>query len=97
MGVVQVCRASHVAQVVKNPPASVGDAGRRCRLEPSVGKIPLEEEMATHSNILAWRILWIEGPGRLQSLRLHRVRHDFAMEHSSVCGRAVTEQTQNYS
>ena len=62
-----------------------------------VGKIPLEEEMATHSNILAWRILWIEGPGRLQSLRLHRVRHDFAMEHSSVCGRAVTEQTQNYS
>ena len=28
---------------------------------------PLEKEMATHSNILAWRILWMEEPGRLQS------------------------------
>ena len=29
---------------------------------------PLEKEMATHSSILAWRIPWIEGPGRLQSI-----------------------------
>ena len=29
---------------------------------------PLEEEMATHSNILAWKIPWTEEPGRLQSL-----------------------------
>ena len=29
---------------------------------------PLEEEMATHSNILAWKILWTEEPGRLQSM-----------------------------
>ena len=29
---------------------------------------PLEEEMATHSSILAWRIPWTEEPGRLQSL-----------------------------
>ena len=29
---------------------------------------PLEEEMATHSSILAWRIPWIEEPGRLQSM-----------------------------
>ena len=29
---------------------------------------PLEKEMATHSSILAWRILWIEEPGRLQSM-----------------------------
>ena len=29
---------------------------------------PLEEEMATHSSILAWRILWTEEPGRLQSM-----------------------------
>ena len=39
---------------------------RRCwRLgfSPWVGKIPLEEEMATHSNILAWEIPWIEEPG----------------------------------
>ena len=29
---------------------------------------PLEKEMATHSTILAWRIPWTEGPGRLQSM-----------------------------
>ena len=29
---------------------------------------PLEQEMATHSSILAWRILWTEEPGRLQSM-----------------------------
>ena len=32
-------------------------------------KDPLEEEMATHSSILAWKILWIEEPGGLQSMR----------------------------
>jgi len=32
-----------------------------------VEKIPLEEEMATHSNILAWRIPWTQEPGGLQS------------------------------
>ena len=38
----------------------------------------LEEGMATHSNILAWKIQWTEEPGRLQSMRLQRVRHDWA-------------------
>ena len=33
---------------------------------------PLEEGMATHSNILAWRILWTEEPGGLQSMGLQR-------------------------
>ena len=37
---------------------------------------PLEEEMATHSSILAWRILWTAG--RLQFLGLHRVGHDWS-------------------
>ena len=32
------------------------------------GKDPLEKEMATHSNTLAWEILWREEPGRLQSM-----------------------------
>ena len=31
----------------------------------------LEKEMATHSNILAWKIPWVEEPGRLQSMELH--------------------------
>ena len=38
----------------------------------------LEKGMATHSSILAWRTAWTEEPGRLQSLRSHRVRQDWA-------------------
>ena len=37
---------------------------------------PLEEEMATHSSVLAWKIPWTEEPGRLKSMRLQRVGHD---------------------
>ena len=37
---------------------------------------PLEESMATHSSILAWRIPWTEEPRGLQSIELQRVRHD---------------------
>ena len=36
----------------------------------------LEEEMAPHSSTLAWKIPWMEEPGRLQSMGLQRVRHD---------------------
>ena len=36
----------------------------------------MEKEMATHSSTLAWKIAWMEEPGRLQSLGLQRVRHD---------------------
>ena len=43
---------------------------------------PLEEEMATHDSILAWRIPWTEEPGRLESMELQKVKHDFATEHS---------------
>ena len=39
---------------------------------------PLEEGMATHSSILAWRIPWTEEPGGLQSVQLWRVGHDWA-------------------
>jgi len=39
-------------------------------------KDPLEEEMANHSSILAWEIPWTEEPGRSQSMRLQKVRHD---------------------
>ena len=38
--------------------------------------------MATYSNILAWKILWTEEPGRLQSTGLQRVGHNRAMEHT---------------
>ena len=52
-----------VAQSVKNLPAV-----QETRV-PSLGQeYPLEKEMETHSNILAWKIPWIEEPGGLQSL-----------------------------
>ena len=57
---------------VKNPPANAEDSE-----VPSLGREdPLEVEMATRSSILAWEIPWTEEPGRLQSMRSQRVRHD---------------------
>ena len=59
-----------MAQTVKNLPA-MEEAWVR-----SLGwKDPLEKELATHSSILAWRILWTEGPGELQSTGSQRVGH----------------------
>ena len=40
------------------------------------GEDPLEQEMATHSSILAWEIPWTEEPDRLQSMGSQRVGHD---------------------
>ena len=70
----QIGWAFQVALVEKNPPANaeVRDVGSYFW----VGKIPLEEGMATHSGILAWRIPWAEESGGLQSMGLQRVRHD---------------------
>ena len=39
-------------------------------------EVPLEKEMATHSNILAWRIPWTEKSGELQSIVLQRLGRD---------------------
>ena len=57
--------------VVKNSPPN-----KRHWFDPWVGKVPLEKEMATHSNVLTWRISWTEEPGGLQSTGLQRVGHD---------------------
>ena len=42
----------------------------------SLGGEDLKKEMATHSSILAWKIPWMEEPGRLQSMGSQRIRHD---------------------
>ena len=60
-------RASQVMLVVKNPPANV--EAQEMWVQSLGWEDPLEEGMATHSSILAWRILWTEEPGGL----LHRV------------------------
>ena len=44
---------------------------------PSLGwEDPLEEGLAAHSSVLAWRIPWTEEPGGLQSMGLQRVGYD---------------------
>ena len=60
--------------MVKNLPANAGDI--EMRVQPLGWEDPLEEDMATHSSILAWRIPWTEEPGRLQSIATQRVGHD---------------------
>ena len=60
-----------MAQMVKNLPAV-----QETQVQPLGREDPLEKGMATHSSILAWRILWTEEPGGLQSMGSQRVRHD---------------------
>ena len=45
---------------------------------------PLEEGMATHSSIPAWRIPWTEEPGGLQSMELQRVRHNWVCTYHCI-------------
>ena len=59
---------------------------QRLKFGPLVWKIPLEEEMATHSSILAWRIPWTLEPGGLQSKGSHRVGHARACRHNFISG-----------
>ena len=48
-------------------------------IRPLAQEDPLEKGMATHSNILAWRIPWTEEPGELQSMGLQRAGHDWVV------------------
>ena len=66
---------SKVALVVKNPPANAGDIRDEGSISGSVRS--LEEGMAIHSSVLAWRIPRTEEPGRLQSIGSQRVRHNW--------------------
>ena len=67
-------RASDVALVVKNPPATAGD--QETRVQSLGQEDSLEKEMATHSSILAWRIPLTEELGGLQSIELQRIGYD---------------------
>ena len=67
----RLIRASLVAQRVKRLPTM-----RETRVQSLGREDPLEKAMATHSSTLAWKILWTEKPGRLQSKGSQRVGHD---------------------
>ena len=63
--------ASLVAQRLKHLPGML-----ETRVQSLGQEDPLEEGMATHSGILAWRILWTKEPDRLQSMGSQGVRHN---------------------
>ena len=68
------------SSVGKESTCSVGDLADA---SSSLGwEDPLEEGMATHSSILAWRIPWAEEPGGLQSIGLQRIGHDWVTKHT---------------
>ena len=60
-----------MTQMVKRLPAIW-----ETRVESLGQEDPLEKKMATHSSTLAWKIPWMEEPGRLQFMGSQRVRHD---------------------
>ena len=63
--------ASLVAQMVKHLPAIWETQVRSLGQE-----VPMERKTVPHSHTLAWKISWMEEPGRLQSMGSQRVRHD---------------------
>ena len=65
------CSTSLVTQMVKNLPAM-----QQTQFQSLGHEAPLERGMTTNSNILAWRILWTEERGRLQSMGLQRAGRD---------------------
>ena len=60
-----------MAQTVKNLPTM-----QEMQVQSLGREEPLEKEMATHSSIHAWKILWTKEPGGLQSIGSQRVKHD---------------------
>ena len=73
--------SSLMAEVVKNPPAM-----QETWVWSLGWEHPLEEEMATLSSMLAWRIPWTEEPGGLQSMWSQRAGHEWVANiHTSIC------------
>ena len=66
-----ITEASLVAQVVKRLPAM-----QETQVQSLGWEGPLEKEMTIHSSILAWKIPWMEEPGRLKFMGSLRVGHD---------------------
>ena len=69
-----ILRASQVALVVKNSPVDAGDVRDA---SPSLAQEdPLEEGVAVHSSVLAWRIPWTQEPSGLQYIGSQKVKYN---------------------
>ena len=78
------CRQPHAGAVVKSPPAM-----QEMWVQSLGWEDPLEEEVATHSSILAWEVSWTEKTGRLQSTGLQSIRHDSATKQDNFIWKAI--------
>ena len=85
---------SQVVQGVKNPPTM--QEMQKIWVTSLDQEDPYEECMATHSNILAWKIRWSEKAGGLQSIGLQRIRHSWSNWASTQLSTHTTEHTQTY-
>ena len=80
-----------MTQRVKNLPAM-----QETRVQSQDWENALEKGMATHSNILAWRIPWTKEPGRLWSMGLQRVGHN-RVTFTFTCGVMCTQMAAHSS
>ena len=85
---------SLVAQKAENLPAM-----QESQAQPLGWEDPLEEKMASHSSIVAWRIPWTEEPGGLEYMRSQSVRHDWATNththtHTHICETWISQGLQ---
>ena len=81
------CLRGFPADASGKEPLSANAGDLRYGVWSLVQEDPLEEEMATRSSYLAWRIPWTEEPGRLQSKRLQRDMTEQSMDtHDRYCG-----------
>ena len=83
--------ASQMVLMVKNLPVNVGDI-RNPRVWSLGQEDPLEEGIAIHSSMLAWRIPWTEEPGRLQSIASQTVGHNRSNSMHSKCWEASKQK-----
>ena len=84
------------AELRCNIPTTIGGASQvaqfhlqmqEVQLQSLSREVPLQEEMAAHSSILAWKVLWTEEPGGPQSMGSQRVGYDWAYTHNSTRGK----------
>ena len=87
---VVITGASLVAQLLKNLPVM-----QETWVQPLGWEDPLENRMATHSSILAWRIPWTGEPGGLQSMGSQTAGHDWATKHPLTL--VITTHSQLWS
>ena len=77
---IRIHRVSQVALVVKNPPSN---AGKRCRVDPWIGKIPWRKQWQPTQVFLPGKSPWTEEPGKLQYIGLQKIRQGWASEHTT--------------